>query len=243
MEPEEAERIRLHLAECPRCSEEVAQHHQVAALLGNAGGEAPAHLWNEIAGRIEELPRSAEPRRVLTSVPTSSGARRRHPAGVRVAARRAAVLGIAAAAVVVALLSLQVVHLNDRVGSLDALNSAHGLNHLVAAAFADPHAQKVSLESASTGTTAAEVAILPSGTAYLVNKELPALPSDQTYQLWGRSDNQLISIGVLGNRPSMVAFSVGSGVGYSTYVVTAERAGGVVVTKHRPVAMSSIVSA
>ena len=53
MDPDEAEAVRRHLDECPRCAEEVAQHHQVAALLGNTGGEAPAHLWDEIAGKLE----------------------------------------------------------------------------------------------------------------------------------------------------------------------------------------------
>ena len=42
MDPDEAEAIRAHLAECPRCAEEVAQHHQVAALMGNVGGDAPS---------------------------------------------------------------------------------------------------------------------------------------------------------------------------------------------------------
>jgi hypothetical protein len=245
VDPEEAAAIRAHLAGCPRCTEEVAQHHQVAALLGNAGGEAPAHLWNEIAGRIGELPRSGEPRAVLTSLPTASGGARpaRPSARTRLCPRSVAALGIAAAAVLVALLSLQVVHLNDRVGSLNASNPSHDLHHLVQAAFADPDAQQVNLESTTSGgSTEAEVAVLPSGTAYLVNKGLPALPTDQTYQLWGRTHNQLISLGVLGNHPTDVAFTVGPSVNYSAYVVTAERAGGVVVTNHQPVAASRVLN-
>jgi len=240
MDADEAEAIRDHLSQCPRCAEEVAQHQQVAALLGNAGGEAPAHLWNEIAGRIGELPRSEEPRTIVTSLPAgTAGPRRSQPSErMRVATRRAAVFGIAAAVVVVALLSVQMVRLNDRVGSLSAANASRGLSHLVQTAFAGPAAQKVNLESAGSGGTAAAVAILPSGAAYLVNKSLPALPSDRTYQLWGRTGNQLISLGVLGNRPTDVAFSISPSATYGAYVVTAEQAGGVVVTKHRPVAMS-----
>ncbi|HXW38606.1 MAG TPA: zf-HC2 domain-containing protein, partial [Acidimicrobiales bacterium] len=63
MEPEEAEDVRRHLAGCPRCAEEVAHHQQVAALLGNTGGEAPAHLWDEIAGKLESAgaPRGVRP--------------------------------------------------------------------------------------------------------------------------------------------------------------------------------------
>ena len=60
VDPEEAEVIRRHLESCPSCAAEVLEHHQVAALLGNTGGEAPAHLWDEIAGKIGELPPSSE---------------------------------------------------------------------------------------------------------------------------------------------------------------------------------------
>jgi len=241
MDADEAEVIRDHLSQCPRCVEEVAQHQQVAALLGNAGGEAPAHLWDEIAGRIGELPRSEEPRTIVTSLPAARGRRSQPNERMRVATRRAAVFAIAAALVVVALLSVQMVRLNDRVGSLSSANASHGLSHLVQTAFADPAAQKVNLDSAGSGTTAAAVAILPSGTAYLVNKSLPALPSDRTYQLWGKTGNQLISLGVLGNRPTNVAFSISPSANYGAYIVTDERAGGVVVTEHRPVAMSGVL--
>jgi hypothetical protein len=62
-------------------------------------------------------------------------------------------------------------------------------------------------------------------------------------QLWGQTDNQLISLGVLGNRPIKAAFSVGPLAKYNAYVVTAERAGGVVKTTHRPVAMGRALNA
>jgi len=246
MDPEEAEAIRLHLEECPRCAEEVAQHHQVAGLLGNGGGEAPAHLWDEIAGKIEELHPIDGSRTVPIPVrPVPGGGSGRSPSPARVGgmARRVVLLGAAAAVVVVALLSVQVARLNDRVGSLDASSPSTDLNHLVQAALANPDAQKVDLASATVASaTDAEVVILPSGTAYLVNKGLPPLPSDQTYQLWGRTDTQLISLGVLGNRPNNAAFSVGPSATYRAFLVTAERAGGVVKTTHRPVAESAALS-
>ena len=242
---EEAEAIRMHLEECPRCTEEVAQHHQVAALLGNAGGEAPAHLWDEIAEKIGKVRPTAEPRTALSSVgPSTSTARRsRSFGGIRDATRRPLVLAVAAAVVVIALLSVQIVRLNDRVGSLDARNASAGLNHLAQVALANPSAQKVNLNSVhAAGFTDAELVVLPSGAAYLVNKALPALPSDETYQLWGRSETQLISLGVLGSRPTTVAFTVGRSARYRAYLVTAEPAGGVAKTTHSPVAMSASLS-
>jgi anti-sigma factor RsiW len=244
LDPDEAEAVRLHLEECPRCTEEVAQYHQVAALLGNGGGDAPTHLWDEIAEKIEALHPADGSLSAPTPIRPVPGAGR-SPSSARVGgmSRRVVLLGAAAAVVVVALLSLQVSRLNDRVGSLNASSASTDLSHLVQAALANPAAQKVDLASATVASaTDAEVVIMPTGSAYLVNKGLPPLPSDQTYQLWGRTGTQLISLGVLGNRPTNAAFSVGPSATYRAYLVTAERAGGVVKTTHQPVAESSTLS-
>jgi anti-sigma-K factor RskA len=55
---------------------------------------------------------------------------------------------------------------------------------------------------------------------------LPALPDDETYQLWGVIGDQVISLGVLGHNPEIELFSAGAPV--SQLVVTIEQAGGVV---------------
>ncbi len=39
LEPAEMELVEAHLQECPRCAAEVAQHHEVAGLLANSGGD------------------------------------------------------------------------------------------------------------------------------------------------------------------------------------------------------------
>ena len=238
MGPEEAEAIRLHIEECPRCAEEVAQHQQVAALMGNAGGEAPAHLWDEIAGKIGEIP-SGRPRTVLTSVRSTPDGDRPAPvaSGIHGVSRRA-VLFAAAAVVVIALLSWQVVRLNNQV---DTLHASGGLNGLVQAALANPKAQKVSLDSTTRkGVTDAEVVVLPSGAGYLVNTGLPALPSDQTYQLWGLVNGQPISLGLLGQSPSNSVFTVAGAEAPSQLRITVEPSGGSVVPSGSPVASGSV---
>jgi anti-sigma factor RsiW len=53
LDPDEAALVEAHLDECPRCRAEVARHHEVAGLLANSGAEAPAELWDRIAGRLE----------------------------------------------------------------------------------------------------------------------------------------------------------------------------------------------
>src|SRR5579863_4266201 len=63
VESDEAEAIRAHLAECPRCASEVAEHWEVTGLIANVGIDAPTELWDRIAARID----------------TDSGARRPAP--------------------------------------------------------------------------------------------------------------------------------------------------------------------
>lgn len=53
LDPDEVALVEAHLDECPRCRAEVARHHEVAGLLANSGAEAPAELWDRIAGRLE----------------------------------------------------------------------------------------------------------------------------------------------------------------------------------------------
>jgi anti-sigma factor RsiW len=53
LDPDEAALVEAHLRDCPRCSAEVARHHEVAGLLANSGAEAPAELWDRIADRLE----------------------------------------------------------------------------------------------------------------------------------------------------------------------------------------------
>jgi anti-sigma factor RsiW len=53
VDAETAAVVERHLAECVRCSVEVAQHHEVAGLLANSGGESPAELWGGIARQLD----------------------------------------------------------------------------------------------------------------------------------------------------------------------------------------------
>lgn len=50
--PDEAAEIEEHLAECPRCRAEVSAHREVAGVLGNLSGTAPAGLWGRIADEL-----------------------------------------------------------------------------------------------------------------------------------------------------------------------------------------------
>ncbi|MGH9047776.1 MAG: anti-sigma factor domain-containing protein [Acidimicrobiales bacterium] len=244
MDPDEAEVVRRHVEECPRCAQELTQLQHTAALLGNVGGEAPEHLWDQIAGRLGEVRPEQGPHAMPATIsPILARSTRKRPKALTTVTRRPWVLGVAAAAVVIALLSAQVVRLNDRVGTLNALNSSASLNQLARSALNSPGAETIALESANaSGGTDAQVVVLPSGAAYLMNSALPRLPASETYQLWGRAGKHLISLGVLGDAPKTVAFTVKSASTYQAYVITAEHAGGVVKSTHAPVATSGVLS-
>jgi anti-sigma factor RsiW len=234
VDPDEAALLEAHLVDCPRCAAELAQHREVAALLANAGSDASAELWDQIVARLDPPGDPPPAQTVLDAALADALPRQITSRARRTRWTSTAVVG-AIAAVVIALLVIQVGHLHGQVGQLDQ----PGLTSAVAAALHDPQARTVTLASASEpGTALADLVILPSGTGYVINRQLHPLAADQTYQLWGVEQGRTISLGLLGNHPADVAFSQGNGTPITAYAVTAEKAGGVVASKHSPVAES-----
>jgi anti-sigma-K factor RskA len=213
VEPEEAAAIELHLRDCPRCRAEVEAHCQTAALLAHTGHDAPAGLWDRIAGTLDETPPTIDR-------PVPWGRPRRRWT-YRVLAGATAV---AAAAVVV--LGLTVVRQNHR---LDRLS----LNQDVTAALVDPAAQKVRLVSTDRSKVA-DAVVLPDGRGYIVSETLPRLTGDRTYQLWAVTGDTQVSLGVLGPNPGVVAFRARSVP--PVLAITAEQGRhGVAKPQHPPV--------
>ena len=241
VEPEEAEEIRAHLIECPRCSSEVAEHWEVTGLIANVGVDAPTELWDRIAARIDEAPARA---RRPAPLHLTSGPSTRHPSR-RDARRRLAWSAVgtvaAAAAVVAILLGVQVGRLDQRVGQLATASRQTGISQAVQAALLDPGAKMVTLTAtaSSSKARAAVVVVLPDGSAFMVNTDLPRLAADRTYQLWGVVNGQTVSLGVLGSQPHDVAFTVDPGAPIKVFAVTDEVAGGVVRSTQNPVAQGT----
>ncbi len=227
VEVDEREAIDRHLDECPRCRAEVADHRTVASFLGSAGGRAPDGLWDRIAGSLEEAPPELK---LAPVVPIKE----RRSVSLRVGAAAAAI-----AAGVIAVLGLQVVHLNNQV---DKMSTAQGPDNAVvtaaAHALADPRTQRVSMRS-TDGKVAAEVALASDGSGFLFADQLPSLPNGRTYQLWALANGQKISAGVLGNDPRVVAFRY-TPSGLSGFAVTDEQAGGVVASQNSPVVLGTL---
>jgi hypothetical protein len=227
VDADEREAVERHLDECPRCRAEVADHRLVASFLGSAGGRAPDGLWDRISGSLEEAPPEL---RLAPVVPLTD----RRSVSLRVGAA-----AVAVAAAVIAVLGAEVLHLNHQVDHLAGPSRTDtALLSAATHALADPDAQRVSMRSPDGGVTA-EAALLADGTGFLVADDLPALPSDRTYQLWALANGQKISAGVLGARPRVLAFRYAPS-GLSGFAVTAEQAGGVSVSQNAPVVLGTV---
>jgi hypothetical protein len=239
VERDEAEAVEAHLEHCAQCSAELAGYREVAGLVANSGGDAPEHLWRSIVAQID-VPEHEEPPPVAHLLARRSAAARAPRTATRRWTVRPWVSGVAAAAIlIVAVLGVQVGRLSHRVNELQATSAQGALEQAATNALADSQARHIVLDTAnSTGPPVAEIAVLPSGSAFLVNRGLPQLTTAQTYQLWAQIGDQLVSLGLLGNAPHDVAFHVDPSVAVTSFAVTAEHAGGVVRTAHVPVAAS-----
>jgi len=144
----------------------------------------------------------------------------------------------AAAVVVIAALGVEVARLQEQVGVVGRRVAIVGrvggqaesrLTEQLIQAIGEPGVTKVDLTS-TTSNASAEAVILPSGQGYLFRNTLPGLPSSETYQLWAVTGSKRISLGLLGNRPGLVAFTTEPDAHFQLLAVTAEPAGGVEVT-------------
>jgi hypothetical protein len=242
---DEAAAIERHLPTCPRCRSELADHREVAGLLGYGGSAAPVGLWDRIVAGLEEPP----PALRLTPEPPPRPQRR--PSGDR-AGGAAPVVPISrrprrkvdmrilmavatAAAVVVAVLGIAV----GRAGRHNAPQPS--TPNLLALAFraadANPTARHLTLSS-TDGARTMRAVILTDGTTFLGQGNLASLPQDQTYQMWGIIDGTRVSLGVLGNNPTYAAFTTPATA--TVLAMTVEHRGGVVSSTKAPVILGQV---
>jgi anti-sigma factor RsiW len=233
--PERAE-LEVYLAANPRARDEVAQHREVASMLGYTGAPAPEGLWDKIAGSLDDRApapsellapllgsgRSDGPSRTrATSTSDVSGRSGPGVRGVRILRPWMIPVAGALAAAVVALAVLTV-RQNDA-----------------------PSAAQVALESATTskatlsGGRSGVVRIAIDGaTGYLDASELPTLSADRTYQLWGVLGTQVVNLGVLGRDPDTASFAVDSRL--DALAITEEPRGGVLTTDRDPIVTGAV---
>jgi anti-sigma-K factor RskA len=220
----------------------------VAAALGNSVEPLPEGLWNSIASRLPERGDEAPPPmpRLVpdqSEADTDEGRRRRHRQRSHQARtgriRMATVASLAVAASAVAVVfGLSLVRADNQVSSLRGA-IAETSHTAVVAALDTPGHQEVTLDNAQHRGVATFV-LVPGGRGYLVSTHLPKLPSKETYQLWGVIDGQPISVGLMGQAPGQVVFTLAGSPKPSRLAITVEPSGGSVVPSSPMVASGTV---
>jgi anti-sigma-K factor RskA len=209
VDDEERRRVEVYLEQNPRARAEVWEMRQVAAMLADDGGAPPESVWPRIVDALENRP--PRPGSKLTQLMP----RRRSSRVVRFVGLAAAALVAIGAGVVVTLLVT-----DEDDGSSSAIEEAY--DH----ARSDPSGRRAALAS-DDGELHADAVVGTDGVGFLSANALPALPETETYQLWGvYGDGDVISLGVIGNRPDIEPFSALGDI--DALVITREQAGGVV---------------
>lgn len=248
VDADERERIELHLVDCPRCRAEVAEHREVAALLSRSGAAAPEGIWDRIA---EELAPPAPPMRVgimpsgtavapaaepdpepagrpapdtVTSIGDAPSVRSRRPSRPMLA-----VLGVAAC--IIALLGVVAV------GQSQRINRGQSVEEMASKAADD---SKLKVELAGDDGSAKAV-VGADGQGYLIMDGVDAPADGDVYQLWGKVDGTVLSLGTFGDT-SVVPFSIDpSRIGdIELFAVTEEKAPGVIASDHAPIMAGTV---
>jgi anti-sigma factor RsiW len=270
VDPEMRSAVERHLGDCVKCSIEVAHHHEVAGLLANSGGPAPAGLWEGIASQLagstqpswerlfERIDEGVQDPRIRVTgdlAPSDSFDARdlvgAEPVVVPMKSERRSkwkvgrrVTGIAAAAVAAILLGAQVDHLNHQIS---ALQNPSALTQAEQAALEAPSTKQILLtvpagERSPVPEGRVTVVLTKSGTGFVEGQGLSSLPRTETYQLWGVVGSQTVSLGLLGSAPTVVPFSVDGDVPVEAFAITAENAGGVVQSSNQPVVAGEVTT-
>ena len=249
VDPDERERIERHLADCPRCRAEVAEHREVASFLSHSGATAPEGVWDRIAS---ELSPAAPPMRMAIlpdgsaaagtsapSAPTAADAPPAAPAGnvtpIGAARRRPsrttlAVLSIAAC--IIALLGVVAV------GQAQRINRGESVEEMASKAASN---SKLKVELSGGGDGSAQAVVGANGQGYLIMDGVTPPAEGDVYQLWGKVDGAVLSLGTFGET-GVVPFSVDpSHIGdIELFAVTEEKAPGVVASTQEPIMAGTV---
>jgi hypothetical protein len=237
---DERDAIEAHLSTCPRCRAEVAEHREVASFLSQAHAPAPEGVWDRIAA---ELAPPAPPLRMSFSPAGEVDPLAEDPSGpadapvapvVPFAGRqrsvrmRTFVAVASAAAVVIAVLGIVAIN-QSRNG--DAGSSA--LPSYEAVCNRSIPRAKLDVRLKGTGKTSAQAIVDADGRGCLVTAGLPRASAGHVYQLWGKVDGTVLSLGTFGGKTSVVPFQVDPSrmKGVQAFAVTEELAPGVLASK------------
>jgi anti-sigma factor RsiW len=223
VDDDERAAIEAYLEGNPDARTEAADLQRAASLLSHAGGPAPRAVWERLEAAISAS--TPGPARHAPTLPIGRARRRRaRPVG-----------WLALAAAVTALAVGAIVAIADPAGQPTTDQQA-ALAKAAHAAQEAPGAHHVDLRDPS-GHTLATAVVLPDGTGYL-ESHLPALDPDRTYQLWALTGQSAVSLGVMGPRPEVVAFTAAGGP--DALAITNEMKGGTPQPTQQPEALGNL---
>ena len=208
LDGEEREQVARYIERDASARAEVLSLREAVALLPPPDARAPASLWSTIESSLDapstDSPRP-EPLVPLGAARVAGRARRRDRPSYRIAAAALAV----AATVAIAVLGIQVARQQDRIDELAAEMHGGAVQQQAMAARSAKDAHVIQLAAAS-GAGRGEIVMLPDGTGYFMDHDLPALAEGSTYQLWAKVGDpaapRMVSLGVLGGDPGIVPF-------------------------------------
>lgn len=229
LEPDERDAVDQHLPTCARCRAEVEEHREVAALLAHTGADAPEGLWDRISASLEAeppelhlppapfLPRTDSP---VGEAPATAFARRSWQT-------RVAATVIAAAAAVIVVLGVQMASQDERLDEMAQVLALDALERAYQAAEGTPGSEIVEMKSFD-GSMDTQAVVTTEGRGYLRAANLPVLDEGRTYQLWGDTGAERVSLGPLGANPEVVSFELSEQ--YVGLAITEEAEPGVIVS-------------
>lgn len=239
VDADERAQIEAWLARSPAARRDADELIETASLLAESGTVPSSDLWSRIEARLGDPgvdgaggdDRAVPPLRFgdVLELPDRRVAppeqeRRRRPWLVGIAAALALVIAIGAGV----LAGTRIADQDQRIDELAAGMEKRAMERAALAATMEPGARTAELMT-DDGHMMAKVVLTADGRGYFMSDTLPTLPDGRTYQLWAvmgdAPDSTVVSAGVMGRDPSVMAFTTDAGV--TRFMVTEELSPGV----------------
>ena len=223
----ERRRVENLLAIDPSARDEVERLRRVADKLGNAAESAPpAQLWESIQSAIATDSSAHKPSG--STEPTSIFSSKRYRSVNKPFLAAAAVLAVFVIGGAIFAGVRQDENVPNTVAAMTAMaNDAASKPGSRTGFLTDPGQ-----------TMKVQVVADAQGHGYLMTDPLPALPEDETYQLWAANNGTMISLGMLGSNPEMSMVPIDPSV--TELALTREPVAGSVAPTSNPMATGSL---
>lgn len=223
----ERRRVEILLASDPSARDEVERLRRVTDKLGNAAESAPpAQLWESIQSAIDADSPAHNP--LGSTEPTSIFTSKRHRSVNKPFLAAAAVLAV----FVIGGAIFAGVRQDENVPSTIAAMTA------MANDAASKPGSRTGFLTDPGQTMTVQVVADAQGHGFLMTDPLPALPEDETYQLWAANNGTMISLGMLGSNPEMSMVPIDPSV--TELALTREPVSGSVAPTSNPMATGSL---